>query len=121
MILVDTNIWADHIGKPDPKLAKLVEAADICTHPHVIGELALGNLRQFDLVIRYLKHMHQATVATEDEVLGLIRSHHLSGSGIGYCDAHLIASLLITPETLLWTRDKRLHAVAQRFGAAFSP
>ena len=59
MILIDTNIWADHIAKPIPLMSELVETEEVCSHPHVIGELALGNLRQFDLVIRFLKNLRQ--------------------------------------------------------------
>ena len=50
----------------------------------------------------------------------MIRTQKLSGSGIGYCDAHLVASLLLTPDPLLWTRDKRLNAVAHRFGRGWT-
>lgn len=121
MILVDTCIWAEHLGRPDQRLIDLVQTDDICAHPHVIGELALGNLRQFDVVIRFLKSLRQVNTARDDEVLTMVRDHKLSGSGIGYSDAHLIASLLITPDTLLWTRDKRLYAVAQRFGLTIKP
>ncbi|CAD7026949.1 PIN domain-containing protein [Pseudorhizobium endolithicum] len=121
MILIDTNIWADHIAKPIPLMNELVETEEVCSHPHVIGELALGNLRQFDLVIRFLKNLRQVKLAEEDEVLHLIKSHRLSGTGIGYTDAHLLASLLLETNARLWTRDKRLGAVAQRFGFAYSP
>jgi predicted nucleic acid-binding protein len=121
MILVDTSIWADHIARPIPLMVELVESQVVCSHPHVIGELALGNLRQSDLVIRFLKNLRQIVVAKDGEVLHLIKFHRLSGSGIGYSDAHLIASLLLEEEALLWTRDKRLNAVAERFGVAYSP
>jgi hypothetical protein len=47
-------------------------------------------------------------------VLALVEREHLFGLGIGYIDAHLIASLRLTPNALLWTRDRRLHAVAAR-------
>nr|MBW4036397.1 type II toxin-antitoxin system VapC family toxin [Pseudomonadota bacterium] len=40
------------------------------------------------------------------------------GIGIGYIDAHLLASTLLTPDAALWTRDRRLHAAAQRLGLA---
>src|SRR4051812_45297953 len=103
MILVDTVIWADHLGKPEPRLAEILEARQVYAHPHVIGELALGNLRQHDVVLRYLQRLPQATVASDTEVLTMIRQHKLSGTGIGYCDAHLMASVLLTPGILLWT------------------
>jgi len=120
VILVDTVIWADHLGKPDARLADLLKRQEILIHPHVIGELALGNLRQHDIIIHYLHRLPQTTVASDAEVLAMIRRLKLSGSGIGYSDAHLVASLLLTPGAVLWTRDKRLNAVAHRFGLAWS-
>ena len=48
----------------------------------------------------------------------MIAEHELHGIGIGWVDAHLIAATLITPETRLWTRDKRLRAAADRLGVA---
>lgn len=120
MILVDTSVWADHLGKPDERLVGLLNNQQVYGHPHVIGELALGNLRQFDVIIRFLKRLPQTTIASDAEVLEMIRQHKLSGSGIGYSDSHLVAALLLTPDALLWTRDKRLNNVAHRFGRALS-
>ncbi len=121
MILVDTNIWADHIDRRDDRILRLLDGDEICTHPHVIGEIAMGNLRDFELVIRFLQNLQQANLAQDTEVISLVKKHKLSGTGIGYMDAHLIASLLLTPNTFLWTRDKRLHKVAERLGRAISP
>jgi hypothetical protein len=42
----------------------------------------------------------------------------LSGLGIGYVDAHLLASVRLTPDAPLWTRDKRLHAAAKQLDLA---
>jgi hypothetical protein len=120
VILVDTVIWADHLGKPDPRLIALLENGQVCTHPHVIGELALGNMRQYDVIIGYLHRLPKSETASDAEVLAMTRTQKLSGSGIGYCDAHLVASLLLTPDLLLWTRDKRLNAVAHRFGRGWT-
>lgn len=120
MILVDTVIWADHFGKPDSRLIGLLEEGQVHTHPHIIGELALGNLRQHDIVISYLKRLPQSAVASDDDVLAMVRLHRLSGSGIGYSDAHIMTSALQSPGMLLWTRDRRLNAVAHRFGRGWT-
>jgi hypothetical protein len=48
----------------------------------------------------------------------LIASKGLFGLGIGYIDAHLLASVLLTPGALLWTRDKRLLAASAQLGVA---
>jgi len=53
-------------------------------------------------------------VADDDEVLTFIRRNALAGSGVGYADAHILASARLTPGVMLWTRDRRLKAVASR-------
>lgn len=57
-------------------------------------------------------------IARFDEVDALIETRRLFGRGLGYVDVHLIASALLVSETLIWTRDKRLLAIAVEFGIA---
>ncbi|HKO06216.1 MAG TPA: PIN domain-containing protein [Alphaproteobacteria bacterium] len=118
MILVDTPVWVDHLRAGDKKLAGLLDAGRVLAHPFVIGELALGNLRQRDLVLNALRDLPQATVATDREILHFIARHTLFGLGIGYVDAHLLAAVRLMAGTSLWTRDKRLHDAAERLGMA---
>lgn len=120
MILVDTSIWIDHLRGSDGHLTELLNSAMVLAHPFVIGELALGNLRNRDAVMDALQNLPQAGVATDDEVLRVIGTRSLFGCGIGYTDAHLVAAVLLSPGALLWTRDKRLHAASTRMGIAFS-
>lgn len=87
-------------------------------HPFVLGEIALGRLRDPDVVLGLLADLPQAVVAAEAEVLGFIRRHGLAGLGIGYVDAHLLAAARLTPDARLWTRDRRLAEAAQRLGLA---
>jgi predicted nucleic acid-binding protein len=108
MILVDTSVWIDHLRKCNDHLVGLLRACAVMTHPFVIGEIASGNLRNHAEVIRLMKDLPQASVATDDEVLFFIDQHSLMGRGIGYIDAHLLAAASLTPPDLLWTRDKRL-------------
>ena len=118
MILVDSSIWVDHLRSGDPDLVDLLAATQVLAHPFVIGELALGNLRQRDSVLGALRDLPRATVASDDEVLGFIDRHALAGLGIGYIDAHLLASTRLSGANL-WTRDKRLHGAATRIGVAW--
>jgi predicted nucleic acid-binding protein len=87
-------------------------------HPFVLGEIALGRLRDPALVLGLLADLPQAIVATDGEVLGFIRRHGLAGLGIGYVDAHLLAAARLTPDARLWTRDRRLAEAAERLGLA---
>ena len=121
MILADTSVWADHIRADDRTMERLLDAGRILVHPFVIGEIALGYLKQRDLIMTRLKRLPHAPTTTHDEVMHLIDSRGLAATGIGYVDAHLLASVRLVPGVGIWTRDKRLHAVAEKLGFAVSP
>jgi predicted nucleic acid-binding protein len=57
-------------------------------------------------------------VARDAEVLLMIEGHQLMGRGIGYVDAHLLAAARLCRCTL-WSRDRRLAAIAAEQGIAF--
>ena len=121
MILIDTSVWVDHLRAGDKALAALLQSGMVLAHPFVIGELALGNLRQREIVLNALADLPHASVATDAEVLQLIDHHALFGRGIGYLDAHLLAAVKLTAGAELWTNDKRLHGVADQLGLATAP
>ena len=102
-------------------MAALLEAGRIAMHPHVLGEIALGSLSNRAGILRDLRAMPRVTVADEEEVLGLIERHRLFGAGIGLVDTHLLASVLLTPDARLWTRDRRLREAGERLGVAGGP
>ena len=118
MILVDSLVWVDHLRSGDALLAELLDRGQVLSHPFVIGELALGSLCQREVVHNALRDLPQAIVASDEEVKGFLDQHRLYGLGIGYVDVHLLAATRLTADAALWTRDKRLHAVAQRLAVA---
>jgi len=120
VILVDTSVWIDHLRRHNRVLAKLLHAGMVLTHPFVIGELALGNLRQRKVVLDALADLPRANVATEPEVLHFIDQNALFGRGVGYVDAHLLAAVRLTPGAELWTNDKRLQKVAVQLALAMT-
>lgn len=121
MILVDTSVWIDHFRSHDPLLFDLLHAEAIWIHPFVIGELALGSLANRKSKLQDLQDLPQVTAATDSEMLKFIERHQLFSKGIGFIDAHLLASLHLTPSTKLWSRDKRLAAIAASMDLAFNP
>jgi predicted nucleic acid-binding protein len=120
VILVDTSVWVEHLRKGDNGLAGLLDAGRVLTHPFVIGELALGDLRQRAMVLSALSDLPQATMAADAEVLHFIDQNALFGRGVGYIDAHLLAALRLTPGARLWTNDKSLRSVAADLDLAFT-
>lgn len=116
MILVDTSIWIDHLRVGEPKLAELLEDAMVSTHPMVIGELALGTMRNRARTLALLSALPAVLPAAHAEVLRFIETARLHGNGLSVVDVHLLAAARITAGTRLWTRDKRLRSAAQRFG-----
>jgi len=121
MILVDTSVWVDHLNKTDRARNALLLQDRVRIHPLIVGELAMGNLRPRAPILLFLRRLPSVIIASHDEVLHFISQHKLFGLGIGYIDAHLIASVHLTPAATLWTRDKRLARVAETLNVAFLP
>jgi predicted nucleic acid-binding protein len=116
MILADTSVWIDHFRKGDPDFTRLLNEAQVLTHPFIIGEIALGSLKNRKQVLSDLAELPSANPASDDEVLIFIETAGLAGSGVGYLDAHLLASVKLTPGAKIWTRDKKLKASAETLG-----
>ena len=119
MILVDTSVWIDHLRSGEPALATALEGGQVLMHSFVLGELACGNLKNRGEVLRLLGGLPAAPTATDPEVLGLIERRALMGRGIGYIDVHLLASAALADIGRIWTRDRRLAAVAAELELAF--
>ncbi len=100
----------------DGRLLELLGSEDVVTHPFVIGEIALGHVRDRDAVLASLHKLPRSQTCADLEVLQFIHLNKLVGSGVGYIDAHLLASTKLTDGCALWTLDRRLQTVALRLG-----
>jgi predicted nucleic acid-binding protein len=118
MILIDTSVWVLHFRTGVPQLARLLDDGAVLGHPFVTGELALGNLQRRDPVLADLRDLPQAVVAEDEEVMEMIDECSISGRGIGYVDAHLLAAVRLTAGARLWTQDRRLQTIAAELGVA---
>ena len=115
MILVDTSVWVEHFRRGKFALKDLLHEEQVLCHPFVIGELACGNLKNRADLLALLSALPEARAAEHHEVLHLLDGKRLYGRGLGWIDAHLLASALLTG-CGLWTLDKRLQRVSASLG-----
>jgi predicted nucleic acid-binding protein len=118
MVLVDTSIWVTHLRQGSRQLEKLLMDAEVMCHPFIIGELACGNLKNRNEIISLLQSLPMASTIEFNEFLFFIDRNHLMGKGIGFVDAHLLASAQLTGVPL-WTADKRLKSAADQLELTF--
>ena len=86
----------------------------------LLANLHSGICGKRETLLNALLNLPRANLANDSEVLQFIDEFALFGSGIGYIDAHLLASVRLTPETRLWTDDKRLGDAAARLDLAIA-
>lgn len=115
-LLADTSIWVDHLRGGLPALQDALMDNEIVCHPFIIGEIALGSLKDRETVLGLLSGLPQLDMAEPSDIRHMIDAKGLYSRGIGYVDAALIASALIRPRVRIWTKDKRLSAVAEELG-----
>jgi predicted nucleic acid-binding protein len=111
MVLVDTSVWIEHFRTREAVLAQLLNEDLVLAHPFVVGEIACGHLKHRASILGNMERLPTAVSATHSEVRRLLEERRLWGRGIGWVDAHLLASALLS-NCCLWTLDAKLHAAA---------
>ena len=111
MVLVDTSVWIDFLQKGNSLLEDLLNQGEVSTHPLVLGELSIGNIQNRKKFLGLLGDLAQVQECSHEEVLGFIETRKIHGKGIGYFDAHILASSVLS-DTPLWTLDKSLDKLA---------
>jgi len=119
MILVDTSVWVRHFRMGDKRLEDLLQEGEVCCHPFVIGELACGNLKHRGTVLSLLQELPSTPLAENEEVLAFLESEKLFGRGLGWVDAHLLASAMLA-ESPIWTLDASLKRAAAQLKIDYS-
>lgn len=115
-VLVDTTVWVDHFQQSEPQLVRLLNEGSVLGHPFILGEMALANLQDRERVLTWMADLEPTVLASPTEVLELVELRELHGQGLGYVDTHLLASVLLSPGTTLWTRDMQLLRLVKELG-----
>lgn len=122
-VLVDTSVWIRALRGQDPftkALRRLLENEGVLGHDLIYGELLIGDRGGRESLLRdYARLTHVSSVSHAD-VAAFVRHHGLHGCGIGWIDAHLLASAIVA-NTRLWTADETLASFARALKIAFSP
>lgn len=119
MIVVDSSIWVDFFRTPHERLAGLIGQDALIQHPFVTGEVGMGSFASRAAragTIEMLLGLEPMVVVLESQFHDFVADADLFGTGAGFVDCHLLASLSESPEASLWTRDKRLATQAERLG-----
>ena len=121
MVLVDTSVWIRFLANRTPfaaELDRLLEIDEVAGHDLVYGELLIGDTVGRSQLLHSYNLIHRVAPVEHAEVAAFVRSHKLHGRGIGWVDAHLLASALVA-DTPLWTGDKHLATLAGELGIAY--
>ena len=120
MILVDTNVWIDHLHAREAALVCLLEQDEAAVHDLVLTELALGSIANRRELLDALGGLHRLPCIADDDVRWMVEKRRLWGKGLSAVDAHLLASVLAEAGSLVWTRDERLMAAARELDVLFA-
>jgi predicted nucleic acid-binding protein len=118
VIVADTSVWVDHFNNPDAQIIEYVTCNELLMHPFVAGEILLGNVKDRRITAHLLSRLPQLLPVRHVDVLAMIENYEMFGSEVGYVDIHLVAAVRLREVGSLWTRDKRLLAVAEKLGVA---
>jgi len=120
-VLVDTSIWLQHFREGNVDLMHLLECDAVLIHPTVIAEIGCSTLPERAHTLSDLATLQVAQQASPAEVMDLIERKNLYGQGYGIIDLTLLASVLITPGSELWTMDQQLSSISEQFGVRYYP
>ena len=120
-VLVDTSVWIRFMSNREPyaaELDRLLSQEQVSGHDFVYGELLIGDKGGRRRMLADYAVMHQAPTVPHDDVVTFVRDRRIHGRGVGWVDAHLLASALVS-RLKLWTADPRLATVARELRIAY--
>ena len=113
MVLVDTDVWINHLRKTDSELVAYLDTGFVAWHRYVSGGLACGNPKNPEEILELFQSLPSSPTVGSDELLTFIESNSLVGKGLGFVDVLASAVLAGIP---LWTNDRRLRQVSRDLG-----
>lgn len=122
IVLVDTSVWIRFLSNRAPhaiELDRLLSRDEVSGHDFVYGELLIGDGDGRRQLLEDYQQMHQAPVVPHGDIVAFVRDRRLHGRGVGWVDAHLLASALVG-RLQLWTADTRLATLAEELGIAYN-
>ena len=123
MVLVDTSVWIRFLANRKPfaeELDSLLNQDEVAGHDLIHGELLMGDAGGRKELLNYYSRIHRVHSISHADVVSFVRARKLYGRGIGWIDAHLLASALVA-DILLWTADQRLAGPASELGIGYRP
>lgn len=118
MVLVDTSVWIRFLSGRAPYadgLDDLLRRDEVAGHGLIYGELLIGERGGRVRLLADYAGLTQASVIPHDELVAFVKTRRLHGRGIGWIDAHLLASAVVD-RLRLWTADSRFSALAVEVG-----
>lgn len=112
-------MWVRHFAQKNTAIEEARRKNRLLTHPFVIGELACGALLDRRRILEEMSLLPQAVEATHAYVRHFVEREKIWGRGIGWIDAHLLASALQSG-CRLWTLDIALARIALRLRIAYA-
>ena len=121
IVLVDTSVWIRFLSNRAPYAAELdalLSRDEVSGHEFVYGELLIGDKGGRKQLLANYAQMHQAPAVPHRDVVEFVRDRRVHGRGIGWIDAHLLASALIG-RLKLWTTDPHLVLISRELGVGY--
>ena len=118
MVIVDTSVWVAHLRGGHRRLEELLHDTQVMCHDFIVGELACGNLKNRREILDLLEALPRTPVLSQEEILYFVEHHALMGTGIGFVDAHLLASAQLS-RVPLWTLDNSLRRITAKLGLSY--
>lgn len=120
-VLVDTSVWIRFLSNRAPfavELDRLLADDAVAGHDFVYGELLVGDRGGRQKLLSAYERIEQIPLVPHREVAAFVRARKIHGRGIGWIDAHLLASALVGG-VRLWTVDGPLMTIADELGIAY--